>query len=340
LVQESAPMINKVLIPLDGSTVAENVLPLARSFARGLHVPVQLLTVLDVVEIARRIPAEQNAAFRTLLDDTTRRCDSYLESVAKHFPVGRVHYGVQKGSAAEAIIESAAADKGTLIAMATHGRSGLDRWLLGSVAEKVLRAASNPVLLVCAKEKAPLWALAALSRIVVPLDGSERSEQVLPLVAMLAKALETEVVLQRVYGGPVSVSAVGDGFYSRTQLDSLLSELRAEAIDYLAAKADKMKADGTKNLSYVASEGHHRVVDQDDAQALAIVEAQRFRAGELDPVEGPGEFLHVSGQVQFHRASRIATVGIFEGALEVSVGKHLAAIPSQPDSGVGESWRR
>jgi nucleotide-binding universal stress UspA family protein len=248
-------MINKILVPLEGSTVAENVLPLARSFAGALHVPVQLLTVLDVAEIARRIPAKQNVALGTLLGDTTRRCDSYLESVAKHFPLGRVHYGVQRGSAAEVIIESAAADKDTLIAMATHGRSGLDRWLLGSVAEKVLRAASNPLLLVRAKETAPLWAMAALKRIVVPLDGSERSEQILPLVAMLAKALELEVVLQRVYGGPVSVSAVGDGFYNRTQLDAFLAGLRAETIEYLAAKAEKMKAAGTRNLFYVASEG-------------------------------------------------------------------------------------
>lgn len=94
-------MINKILVPLDDSTVAENVLPMARSFAGALHVPVKLLTIFDVAEIARRIPAEQNVPLRTLLDDTTRRCDSYLESVAKHFPLGRVHYGVQRGSAAE-----------------------------------------------------------------------------------------------------------------------------------------------------------------------------------------------------------------------------------------------
>ena len=90
---------------------------------------------------------------RSIVDDATRRFDDYLERVAKNFPVGKVQCTVRKGNAAEAIIEVAAAEKQTLIAMATHGRSGLDRWLLGSVAEKVLRAASNPTLVVRAKER-------------------------------------------------------------------------------------------------------------------------------------------------------------------------------------------
>ncbi len=54
----------------------------------------------------------------------------------------------EKGDAADVIIETAAVDKNTLIVMATHGRSGLNRFLLGSIAEKVLRATANPLLLV------------------------------------------------------------------------------------------------------------------------------------------------------------------------------------------------
>ena len=113
---------------------------------------------------------------------------------------------VRHGNAAEAIIESAAAEKETLIAMATHGRSGLDRWLLGSVAEKVLRAASNPTLAVRAKEENPTWEMATLKRIIVPLDGSELSRTIL-LVEGLAKNLDFEVNLLGIYGGPVLAAA-------------------------------------------------------------------------------------------------------------------------------------
>ena len=100
-----------------------------------------------------------------------------------------MQYRVGQGKAAEIIVESAAKETTTLVAMATHGRSGLNRWLVGSVAEKVLRAAANPLLLVRAKEETPPWNMAALKSIVVPLDGSELAESVLPSVEEVAKNL-------------------------------------------------------------------------------------------------------------------------------------------------------
>ena len=68
------------------------------------------------------------------------------------------------------IIEKAAAEEGTLITMATHGRSGLNRWLLGSVAEKVLRGASDLVLLFRAREDSRAEDEPKLKSLIVPLD--------------------------------------------------------------------------------------------------------------------------------------------------------------------------
>ena len=82
----------------------------------------------------------------------------------------------EEGEAAEVIVETAAADKNTLIVMATHGRSGLNRFLLGSIAEKVLRATVNPLLLVKATEPVVTEGEAPLTSIVVPLDGSDLAE--------------------------------------------------------------------------------------------------------------------------------------------------------------------
>src|SRR5688572_18540934 len=148
-------MYSKVLVPLDGSKTAENVLPYARCFARSLRVPVELMAVVDVVELARNVSAAESLYSDALIDDETRRCGNYLQQIAKNFPVNGARCTVEKGKAADVIIESAAAEKETLIAMATHGRSGLNRWLLGSVAEKVLRGTSNPLLLVRAREQTP-----------------------------------------------------------------------------------------------------------------------------------------------------------------------------------------
>lgn len=256
-------MYSQILVPLDGSKTAETVLPLARCFAGSLQVPVELLAVVDIAEIARSVAAEHGAIIRTLVDDATRRFDDYLEGVAKNFPCGKVHWSVQRGNAAEAIIESAQAKKQTLIAMATHGRSGLDRWLVGSVTEKVLRGASNSTLVVRAKEeKKPAWEMATLKRVIVPLDGSELSERILPYVEELAKDLDLEVMLIRVYGG---LLAAGDGFYNPGQIDAIIARLRAESVAYLARKTDDIKTKGLNNVSFAAKEG----LDADEIIAMA-----------------------------------------------------------------------
>ena len=249
-------MYSKVLVPLDGSKTAEKVLPLARCFARSLQIPVELLGVVDIAEMARHVAADQGLMIRTLVDDSTRRMGDYLERVAKNFPTGTVQCTVRKGDAPEAIIESAAAEKQTLIAMATHGRSGLDRWLLGSVAEKVLRGASSPTLVVRAKEEqSPTWEMATLKRVIVPLDGSELSEHILPHVEALAKDLDLEVMLIGIYGGPLAAGRNGDGFYNTGQMEALLAELRVEIVTYLGIKAEEMKGRGLNKLSFKAKEG-------------------------------------------------------------------------------------
>jgi len=184
-----------------------------------------------------------------LVDDATRRLGDYLEQVAKNFPIGKVQCTVRRGNAAEAIIESAAAENQTLIAMATHGRSGLDRWLLGSVAEKVLRGATNSTLVVRAKEgKNPIWEVATLKRVIVPLDGSELAESVLPSVEELAKKLDLEVTLLGVYGVPPGVSSAGEG-------EAFIGGLRAETLAYLEKKAAELKSKGLDKVSCVAKEG-------------------------------------------------------------------------------------
>ena len=249
-------MYSKVLVPLDGSKTAENVLPLARCFARSLQIPVELLGVVDIAEMARHVTAEQATMIRTLVEDTHLRFYEYLKRVEKNFPVGQVHCTVLKGNAAEAIIETAAADKQTLIAMATHGRSGLDRWLLGSVAEKVLRGAGNPTLVVRAKEEKNLtWEMATLKRVIVPLDGSEMSERILPHVEALSKYLDLEVTLLGVYGGPLAAGSTGDGFYNTGQMDAFITGLRAETSAYLATKTEELKRKGFKSVSFAAKEG-------------------------------------------------------------------------------------
>ena len=248
-------MYSKILVPLDGSNTAENVLPFARYFARSLQIPIELLDVLDVAEMARNVSAAKGLFLDALIDDETRRCGDYLNRVAKNFPLGGVRCTAGKGKAADVIIESAAAEKNTLIAMATHGRSGLNRWLLGSVAEKVLRGASNPLLLVRAEEKTPPWEMAALKSVVVPLDGSQLAESVLPSVEELAKNLDLEVILIRAYSVPYGAYSAGEGFYDSTHIEAFVAQLKDETVEYLEKKAAELKRRGITKVSYIAKEG-------------------------------------------------------------------------------------
>jgi nucleotide-binding universal stress UspA family protein len=246
-------MFTRILIPLDGSKTAEKVLPYARFLAGSLKLPVELLAVVDIVEMATHISADRARHLDTMIEDSVRNSEQYLRGVAGTFPGANTKCTVEKGKAEQVIIETAA-DKGTLITMATHGRSGIDRWLLGSVAEKVLRGGTNPMLLVRATEEAKTDGGATLKSIVVPLDGSELAETVLPTVAELAKTLKLAVVLFRAYNIPTSAYAGGEGYYA-VDYEELLTAMREEAVGYLEKKTEAVKKLGIADVSYVAKEG-------------------------------------------------------------------------------------
>jgi len=197
---------------------------------------------------------EQARKLDNLIQDATREGEKYLERVAKRFAGSRVKRTVEQGKAADVIIEKAAADKTTLIGMTTHGRSGLNRWLLGSVAEKVLRATINPLLMVRASPEGKADGEATLKSIVVPLDGSGLADTVLPLVAPIAKKLRLEIFLFRAYSNPYSPFISGGGHYA-VNVDELLADIRDEARKYLEDKMAQLRKHGVEEISYLLQEG-------------------------------------------------------------------------------------
>jgi nucleotide-binding universal stress UspA family protein len=249
-------MYSKMLVPLDGSKTAEKVLPYARYLAGKFKVPVELLAVVDIAEIASHMAGEKARFLNTIIEDAVRYCTSYLRGVATTFAeTGVVSCSVEKGKAEDTIIEKAATDKAMLITMATHGRSGLNRFLLGSVAEKVLRGTVNPLLLIRATDEAESVGKAMLKSVIVPLDGSELAEGVLPLVADMAKTLDLEIELFRAYHIPYNVYAGDEGFYAAGNYDELLASVRDEAKEYLDKKAEEIKRLGVAKVTCVTKEG-------------------------------------------------------------------------------------
>jgi nucleotide-binding universal stress UspA family protein len=248
-------MVRKILIPLDGSKNAESILPYARYLANNLKLPIELLEVVDIIEALRSMSAADGLFAERLAEDDIRRSGEYLATIARSFSGMPVRTTVRQGHPAEIIIETAAGEKDTLIAMASHGRSGLNRFLLGSVAEKVLRGTENPLLLVRAKDRAPSEGEAALKSIIVPLDGSKLAEAALLFVQDLAQQLRLGVILLRAYAVPYGVYSAGEGFYDPVNLQAFLARLREEARDYLERHTAELKGKGLADVSYVLAEG-------------------------------------------------------------------------------------
>lgn len=247
-------MFTQILVPLDGSKAAEMVLPYARFLASKLGVPVNLLAVIDVVEIGLYLAPDKAHLLNSVIETTLQRGEQYLKSVAGTFSDVRVNCSVERGLAAEIIIGKAAEDKGTLISMAAHGRSGKNQWLLGSVAEKVLRGASNPVLLYRPLGGEKPDGHAFIRSIIVPLDGSELAETVLRPMAELAKQLDSAVLLFRTYHVPYTALVPVDGYYPPIDIE-LIHTFRDEATSYLEKKLEALKQMGVAKVSYVAKEG-------------------------------------------------------------------------------------
>jgi len=246
-------MYKKILVPLDGSTISEGVLPYARAFATALHVPVHLLQIMDTETLIPSDAASQGR-FHNILTAEREHNGDYLKEIASSFPEPTaVSCSVRIGKPAEVIIEVAAGDLDTLIAMTTHGRSGIRRWLLGSVAEKVLHGAENDVLLIRAIEPIEERRAAAhMQRVVVPLDGSELAEKAVPCAVELAKKMNLELMLIRVYLMPGVAYPTGSYAPDWNLLDR---ETRERATEYLQMQIGKLRNEGLERVSLKVLEG-------------------------------------------------------------------------------------
>jgi nucleotide-binding universal stress UspA family protein len=244
-------MYTRLLIPLDGSKTAEATLPYGRTLAGTLKIPVELLSVVDIGALATQVSHGSARYFETIIAESVRNNEEYLKRIAKTFPGHEIRCTLEKGKAEEVIIEKAGSDA-TLTAMATHGRSGINRLLLGSVAEKVLRGSTNPLLLIRASEEAKSEREAALKSVIVPLDGSELAENVLPSVVELAKALKLEVLLLRAYPR-FNYTGVED--YNAANYEVIRAAFRAEAQSYLENKVRELKCKGIEKVSFATPEG-------------------------------------------------------------------------------------
>ena len=178
----------KVLIPLDGSRLAEHALAFLPALSRFGQLHVTLVSVTDIPEdILEFVASEDEEREHNLLGTYQREVAADLE---KHLGA-KVVCETLRGSAATRILEAATAVSPDLLVISTHGRSGIARWRRGAVADKVIRRATTPVLIVGPKAmERGQWleaeAVPPFKRILVPLDGSETAEAALTSATAVA----------------------------------------------------------------------------------------------------------------------------------------------------------
>lgn len=189
-------MFEKVVVPLDRSELAEQVLPALTDLARAFCSEVAIVGVCGADD------TDENQACVLY---TGRKADELKAALAGSGATLKTV--VIPGTAAEQILSYARTERVDLIVMSSHGRSGIMRWSLGSTVDKVLRRAETSLIIVRVTETPAETHL--FSRVVVPLNGSESSAAVLPYVQQLAARLPCEVILVSVIEPGTRIRSIG-----------------------------------------------------------------------------------------------------------------------------------
>jgi nucleotide-binding universal stress UspA family protein len=215
--------LTRLIVPVDGSSEAETALPVAEALATEAGAEVVLL--------------------RAPVGDDGPETEAYLARLTGARGSGgspRVRWLVWYDEPARAIASAVADLQGDLVVMTTHGRRGLRRLLLGSVAEEVIRTAPVPVLLVRGAWPRPGW---RPSRVLLPLDGTDRAEAILQVLTWLPVGPTAAVDLLRVVesAGPEDPLGVGP----------VAGSGPAEAEAYLSDVAARLERQGRQVVSIV-----------------------------------------------------------------------------------------
>lgn len=243
-------MFKRILVPLDGSKLAEAAIPAAASLAKTLNAPVTLLHIIE-----KDAPQEIHKDHHITQAD---EASAYLQKVAKRdFPVdtkvdSHVHTAAVKDVAASIVEHAITEFQPDLIVMCTHGNSGVRELLFGSIAQQVVAQGITPLLLI--KPGIDTSSTFKLDRILVPLDSGPVHDDSLPVTQELANAYRSEIYLLTVI--PTFSTVAGETAAASSLLPATTSALldidveNAEAD--LRAHLDELKQAGFQVTAEIA----------------------------------------------------------------------------------------
>jgi nucleotide-binding universal stress UspA family protein len=245
-------MFRHIMVPLDGSIFAERALPPAVHLAALTGATVHLVRAVEPPPAPARMHTPINV-YDMYMAEEIQAAATYLESIRAQLSTDGLRVQVQPlaGGPLYALPHYEHRAGIDLVVMSSHGRAGLARVALGSVADHLLRHGTAPVLLVRA-----FGDPTALDHAVVPLDGSPRAEEALRVVAHLAGSVIHEVTLLRVIDAPTH------GPEAERYLEQIAQSLPAErvACSYRVEQGDPAEqiiaAAGRDKLVVMTTRGH------------------------------------------------------------------------------------
>lgn len=269
--------MKKILVPLDGSHLAESVLPYVAELARCTGAPVEI--VIAVSDVALWDATATLVAWEREEELALGYVESQREALESNGVKAKTV--VLRGDPAKSIVEASAQDGSELIALSTHGRSGISRWLFGSVAGRVLETTTAPLLIVRPPEKDHPGG--EIRTILVPLDGSKLAESVLPQVEELGKQCGSKIVVMQAVTPLTAYPGVEA--YNLSAMSEVLDDMQTKSRGYLAGLAQRLKAKGLEaealSTTALPTEAILAAADEVDANLIAIATHGRSGLGRV-----------------------------------------------------------
>jgi nucleotide-binding universal stress UspA family protein len=236
-------MYDKILVTLDGSELAEQSLLYADDLVLKLGSEMHLLQVSDSGE-------SDIHDFQVMyVNQIAQRVDRWLQKNNRGDL--KIKPAVVNGSPADEIVKYAEKNGIGLIIMGTHGRSGLTRWAVGSVANKVVRGTEVPVLLTRSKPAGSAKEVQVLKSVLVPLDGSEVGENALPYIVELASRVSLQIILFQAVPLAFHVYPAGDMVSQVPYSEREMEPIRVQVKTYLDGVVKRLTESGLKVTQHI-----------------------------------------------------------------------------------------
>lgn len=232
LMQRETAMLTHILLPLDGSTLAECAVPHAASLAATLDSQVTLLHVLERPRETGALHPIDPVKWHLKKHDA----EIYLDTIESHFKKAglKVKKSIQEGAAAETIINYANDNQVDMIVLSTHGASGLSMWNMSSVVQKIILRTNKSTLLVRANQASTsLSQEIRYKRLFIGCDCSARSELILPVAIRLADRYKAKLIIGTVVQKPEVVNRLPVSKEDAEMIDQITERNKNAAAHYL-----------------------------------------------------------------------------------------------------------